>query len=205
MEFLFFAALAAGTCFIQLMSIFFVFKKVESTTNPFYRFFQFQFWAVWITFFYFYFNQEKPATVFLATSSVIIVAGLGLFFYCSSLIRQRKLTIVFSKDSPEFHLSKGPYAYVRHPFYTSYIGTYAALALVNQNWICSALSCSMFLTYFFAARYEEKKFLNSNFKDSYASYMQTTGMFFPIPFIGKATPLNPSNNQDHNPIKTKGA
>jgi protein-S-isoprenylcysteine O-methyltransferase Ste14 len=202
MEFLFFAALAACTCLTQLMSIFFVFKKVESTTNIYYRFFQFQFWAVWIAFFYFYFTQEKPAMQLLAISSAIIIAGLGLFLYCSSLIRQSKLTIVFSKDSPEFHITKGPYSYVRHPFYTSYIGTYAALALVNQSWIFSAFSASMFFTYYFAARFEEKKFLSSNLKDSYANYMRTTGMFFPLPFKNQNPP--PATNHDHS-LRSKGA
>lgn len=202
MEFYLFAALAAGTCFIQLMSIFIVFKKVESTTNGYYRFFQFQFWAAWGSFFYFYFTQEKPATLYLGISSVVIVLGLGLFFYCSSLIRRSKLTIVFSKDSPEFHISKGPYSYVRHPFYTSYIATYAALALVNQNWIFSAICASMFCTYYIAARFEEKKFLSSNLKDAYANYIRTTGMFFPIPFAAGA----PAPSSDHSEtVKSKGA
>lgn len=202
MEFLFFAALAAGTCLIQLMSIFVVFKKVESTTNGYYRFFQFQFWAAWISFFYFYFNQEKPATTYLAISSAIIVAGLCLFFYCSSLIRKNKLTIVFSKDSPEFHISKGPYSYVRHPFYSSYIATYAALALVNQNWIFTAICASMFCTYYVAARFEEKKFLNSSLKDSYANYIRTTGMFFPLPFAASG----PAPTNDHSEtVNSKGA
>lgn len=201
MDFYLFAALAAGTCLIQLMSIFVVFKKVESTTNGYYRFFQVQFWVAWISFFYFYFNQAPPATPYLAISAAVIIAGLGLFFYCSSIIRKSKLTIVFSKDSPEFHISKGPYSYVRHPFYTSYIGTYAALALVNQNWIFSAVCASMFCTYYFAARFEEKKFLESNFKESYANYIRTTGMFFPMPFAGRGLPSG-----DHSePIKSKGA
>lgn len=182
MESRLFAVLAAVTCLTQLLSVFIVFKKVESTDNKRYRFFQAQFLITWGSFFYFYFTQEKPEAQYIAVSSAIIIACLGLFFYCSSLIRQNKLSIVFSEDSPQFHISKGPYSYIRHPFYSSYIFTYVALALVIQNWIFSALCLSMFCTYFLAARYEEKKFLSSNLKDSYANYMRTTGMFFPLPF-----------------------
>jgi protein-S-isoprenylcysteine O-methyltransferase Ste14 len=37
----------------------------------------------------------------------------------------------------------------------------------------------MFFTYYFAARFEEKKFLESDLKNSYQKYQTQTGMFFP--------------------------
>ncbi|MNT62496.1 hypothetical protein D3C72_2002210 [compost metagenome] len=125
-------------------------------------------------------------------SSAVIVGSLGLFFYCSSLIRKNKLSIVFSGDSPEFHISKGPYSYVRHPFYTSYIFTYVAVAVSLNNVFFSLMACSMFLTYFFAARYEEKKFEGSKFGESYTRYRANTGMF--IPRLIK-TPTLPGQNK----------
>lgn len=204
MESYLFAALAAATCLTQLLSVFIVFKKVESTDNIRYRFFQGQFLITWGSFFYFYFTQEKPGIQVITVSSVMIMACMGLFFYCSSLIRQNKLSIVFSEDSPQFHISKGPYSYIRHPFYSSYIFTYVALAIANQNWIFSALCGSMFFTYYFAARFEEKKFLSSNLKDAYANYIRTTGMFFPLPFLNRSLPPTPDHH-DHNSFSSNGA
>ncbi|MFS4457839.1 methyltransferase family protein [Bdellovibrio sp. HCB2-146] len=175
-----FGTLATLTCLIQFLSVFFVFKKVESTGNTRYRIFQVQFLSTWGYFFSLLYREGVPGTPIVAgVSSMIILACMALFFHCSSLIRKNKLSIVFSEDSPQFHISKGPYSCVRHPFYTSYIFTYVAVAMVMQSWILTAMACSMFVTYYLAARYEESKFLNSNLKDSYRAYMDKTGMFFP--------------------------
>lgn len=175
-----FAAITIASFLIQLMSVFIVFKKVDSTTNGRYRFFQAQFLLTWSVFFWVLFGESAPeAHPVMWGSSAVIVGALGLFFYCGSLIRKNKLSIVFSEDSPEFHISKGPYSYVRHPFYTSYIFTYVAVAVGMNNVFFSLMAGSMFLTYFFAAKYEEKKFESSTLREYYSQYKATTGMFFP--------------------------
>lgn len=179
MAYYFFAAISGFSFLVQLLSVFVVFKKVESTENARYRFFQSQFLVTWGYFFYvFYSHEAKHDEVYWIASSLVL-ACLVLFFYCSAIIRSNKLSIVFSADSPEFHISRGPYAFVRHPFYTSYILTYAALAFVAQDVLLTVLCLGMFLTYYSAARYEEKKFLASNLKNSYQNYQIQTGMFFP--------------------------
>lgn len=179
MGFSVFAALSGFSFLVQLLSVFVVFKKVESTENTRYRIFQLQFLVTWGYFFFVFYGTGKVTPELYWISSAIVVACLTLFFYCSAIIRKNKLSIVFSADSPEFHISRGPYAIVRHPFYTSYIATYGALALVAQDILMSVLCIGIFLTYFFAARFEEKKFLDSNLKESYRKYQTQTGMFFP--------------------------
>lgn len=175
-----FGTLATLTCLIQFLSVFFVFKKVESTGNTRYRIFQVQFLSTWGYFFTLLYREGVPGEPIVAgVASMMILACMSLFFHCSSLIRKNKLSIVFSEDSPQFHISKGPYSYVRHPFYTSYIFTYVAVAMVMQSWVLTAMASAMFVTYYLAARYEESKFLNSNLKESYRAYMDKTGMFFP--------------------------
>lgn len=179
MAFYTFAAISGFTFLVQLLSVFIVFKKVESTENSRYRFFKIQFLVTWGYFFYVFYSREAIGDPLYWIASSVVLACLVLFFYCSAIIRSNKLSIVFSADSPEFHISRGPYAVVRHPFYTSYILTYGALALVAQDILLTVLCLGMFITYYSAARYEEKKFLNSNLKSSYQKYQTQTGMFFP--------------------------
>jgi Isoprenylcysteine carboxyl methyltransferase (ICMT) family. len=174
-----FAGVTIASFLIQLLSVFVVFKKVDSTGNGRYRFFQVQFLATWGTFFWALFSATPEAHPVMWGSAAVVVACLGLFFYCSTLIRKNKLSIVFSEDSPEFHISKGPYSFVRHPFYTSYIFTYVAVAVGLNNVVFSLMAGSMFVTYFFAARYEEKKFEASKLGASYTNYKASTGMFIP--------------------------
>ncbi len=174
-----FAAISGLSFLVQLLSVFVVFRKVESTENSRYRFFQAQFLVTWGYFFYVFYSREPKASLIYGIASILVVACLVLFFYCSSIIRRNKLSIVFSADSPEFHISRGPYAIVRHPFYTSYILTYSSLALVGMDILLAILCLGMFFTYYYAARFEEKKFLDSNLKSSYQKYQIQTGMFFP--------------------------
>lgn len=179
MAFYTFAAISGLSFLVQLLSVFVVFKKVESTDNSRYRFFQAQFLVTWGYFFYVFYSRDPKSAGVYWLASFIVLTCLTLFFYCSSLIRKNKLSIVFSADSPEFHMNRGPYAIVRHPFYTSYILTYAALALAGQEPLLIVLCLGMFFTYYFAARFEEKKFLESDLKNSYQKYQTQTGMFFP--------------------------
>ncbi len=174
-----FSFLASLSFVVQLLSVFIVFKKVDSTNNKRYRFFQVQFLAVWGCFFYTLYSSPPQMQLLSLIASLLIVGALGLFFYCSSLIQKNKLSIVFSEDSPEFHISNGPYSLVRHPFYSSYIYTYVGIALGTQSLLLAGLGLSMMITYYLAARFEERKFLSSNLQSSYQKYIATTGMFFP--------------------------
>lgn len=162
----------------QGLSVFFVFKKV-GRHGLHYRLFQLQFLGTWALFFYFSMKNIDAPNTLAWPASALLGACLILFFHTASLIRKNKLSIVFSEDSPEFHLARGPYQFVRHPFYTSYIFSYLALALVAQQGLVTLACASMLATYYTAARFEERKFLSSKLRPSYEAYMRTTGMFLP--------------------------
>jgi protein-S-isoprenylcysteine O-methyltransferase Ste14 len=174
-----FISMATLSFVLQILSVFVVFKKVESTKSLRYSLFQAQFLATWACFFYVYAKIDFSSDLSYWLASAMIAGCLTLFFQCSSLIRKNKLSIVFSKDSPIFHISKGPYSYIRHPFYASYIFTYVSLTIATQHWLVAATTLGMFLNYYQAARLEEKKFSDSNLSAAYAAYKKTAGMFYP--------------------------
>ena len=44
--------------------------------------------------------------------------GLAVFWWAVAATRNRRLTLAFTPDRPAFLHTSGPYAYVRHPFYS---------------------------------------------------------------------------------------
>jgi protein-S-isoprenylcysteine O-methyltransferase Ste14 len=111
--------------------------------------------------------------------NLLIVLGLLLFWHCVKVTRQRKLTLAFSEDAPEHIYRIGPYGYVRHPFYLSYLLAYLGMAIAaNDVWLYLTAAV-MYLLYYYAARFEEGKFEKSHLAGHYAEYRRSTGMFLP--------------------------
>lgn len=110
---------------------------------------------------------------------VLILGSLGLFWWAIAASRDFGLSHVFDKTKPNSLLSSGPYAYVRHPFYTSYIIFWAGLALASWNLIAIIPVAVIIMIYTKAARLEEGKFANSGLNEAYSSYRERAGMFWP--------------------------
>jgi protein-S-isoprenylcysteine O-methyltransferase Ste14 len=110
------------------------------------------------------------------------VAAFTLFWWAILANRQRPLSAVFSDDAPEHLVQRGPYRWIRHPFYCSYLTTWAAgLAASWDYWVATTVAL-MLAIYIRAAVVEERKFGNSPLAGAYARYQERTGLFFPNVF-----------------------
>lgn len=121
-----------------------------------------------------------------SNSSLLLCIALQIFsFYifqkCRRLIRYRGLTLIFSKDKSEYILRVGPYKYIRHPFYFSYLLSYFSIAFLTSNIIVLIAAFLMLFIYTYAAIFEERKFKSSELRDRYIEYSKETGMFLPNP------------------------
>jgi protein-S-isoprenylcysteine O-methyltransferase Ste14 len=118
-------------------------------------------------------------TVPSVVASVLFVLSLLIFWWSIRATRSRPLTLAFAPDIPGFLQHQGPYRYVRHPFYLSYllfwIGT-AAASVAPWHW---AMPVVMGVLYAVAARREERKFDASELAAAYQAYRQRTGMLLP--------------------------
>jgi protein-S-isoprenylcysteine O-methyltransferase Ste14 len=91
----------------------------------------------------------------------------------------RRFHIAWSGDVPEAVCEAGPYGYVRHPLYTSYILAFAAmLATVPSPWTLAIFAINLGL-FVHAARDDERSIAASALAAKYAPYRQRVGMFFP--------------------------
>jgi protein-S-isoprenylcysteine O-methyltransferase Ste14 len=109
-------------------------------------------------------------------------ASLGLFWWAIQTNRRRPLSAVLSPDPPVHLVQDGPYQYVRHPFYCSYMLTWVAgLVATFQLWLLPTVLIMLGI-YLRAATMEERKFAGSSFAAAYEEYQRRTGRLAPNPF-----------------------
>lgn len=110
-----------------------------------------------------------------------------LLFLCSFMVfaitvrsfSGRPPSIAFTPGPPERLLISGPYRYVRHPFYVSYILFWAGVLIASPSIFTLIAFVVMLSLYIKAARFEEGEILSSSLCSEYREYFSRTGMFFP--------------------------
>jgi protein-S-isoprenylcysteine O-methyltransferase Ste14 len=123
-----------------------------------------------------------------AALSLNLVA-LGLFWWTAHAGGGRRLPACFTKIEPSGLVTNGPYRFVRHPFYVSYMTAWAAGAVATLSpWLISAFLL-MSLLYVSAALTEETALLNGIHSTEYLQYRNRTSMFVPRPEWMKAKPF----------------
>jgi protein-S-isoprenylcysteine O-methyltransferase Ste14 len=75
-------------------------------------------------------------------------------------------------------VTRGPYRWVRHPFYDSMALLIVAISLIAANWFFMLSGCVVVSLLVLRTRTEEEK-LVARFGDAYRTYMQQTGRFLP--------------------------
>ena len=111
--------------------------------------------------------------------ALLQIGSLAIFWRTIKETRSKTFLAAFDEKNPQCLATTGPYHFVRHPFYTSYIVFWAGWTLAV--WSLWALVPLMFMlvTYSIAARDEEAKFAKTDMAADYAAYKRKTGQFFP--------------------------
>jgi protein-S-isoprenylcysteine O-methyltransferase Ste14 len=123
-----------------------------------------------------------PAEQSLALAGAMLYcASLATFWWALMTHCRRPLSAAFSPDVPSRLVRNGPYRFVRHPFYTSYLLVWFAGPIASGTWWMLATTVVMAAVYYRAARIEERKFIVSDLANAYADYRSRTGMFIPSP------------------------
>jgi protein-S-isoprenylcysteine O-methyltransferase Ste14 len=123
-------------------------------------------------------TTEAPVAAQLV-ALVLEALALWLFFRTIAASRDGALHFAFDTDNPVSLVTAGPYRYVRHPFYTSYLIFWTGLAIGTWSLWAVPMLILMAVLYTVAARGEEAKFARTGMSDDYAAYRARTGMFWP--------------------------
>jgi protein-S-isoprenylcysteine O-methyltransferase Ste14 len=114
----------------------------------------------------------------LRPAALIFGASAALFFWAIKVSRGVALNRVFVPAAPDTILKTGPYAYVRHPFYTAYLLYWAGCALATWHPAMLCILVVLTVAYVLAARREEAGIMSSALSTDYAAYRRATGMFW---------------------------
>ena len=114
-----------------------------------------------------------------------LLASLALFEWGVRATSAEFFSWAMSQDIPQFLFERGPYAYIRNPFYASYLASYVSAAVALQTVISYVVVVVMGYLFYRVARFEEEKFARSPVKDQYAEYLRRTGRFLPRVWPGK--------------------
>lgn len=126
--------------------------------------------ALWV------FSQPSAAQI---AGLLLQLLSIALFWWAISASKKARLRFAFDKAAPASLLQDGPYAYVRHPFYTSYILFWAGWAVATWTLWAALPLVFLIAVYVRAAREEENNFSSTSFAAAYADYKKRAGLFWP--------------------------
>lgn len=108
-----------------------------------------------------------------------LAASLAIFHWAALSIRGRVFSYAGNDDVPQFVHTSGPYAYVRNPFYASYLLTEISTVVIRPSLWGAGVIVLATLYFQWLARFEEAKFARSAVAEEYARYKARTGRLLP--------------------------
>jgi protein-S-isoprenylcysteine O-methyltransferase Ste14 len=119
-----------------------------------------------------------PLPLWLRWAGVVggVLCSLLMYWTLSNLGRNLTDTVV--TRSAATLVTRGPYRWVRHPFYVTMALILAAVTLITANWLVGA-SGLVILGLLMVRTTKEEQMLIARFGDAYRDYMAKTGKFFP--------------------------
>ena len=106
-------------------------------------------------------------------------AAIALFLWAVCTTRNKGFLPSFSNVVPDALTVDGPYRFVRHPFYVSYLLYHLGNALATTSWLPWAMFAVMSTIYVRAALNEERHLATGTYAQTYLAYKRRTGMFIP--------------------------
>ena len=128
-------------------------------------------WLIW--------HASPQPWPFALLSQACFVASLLLFWWAIHANRLQPLAFAGADGQPERLVMHGPYACIRHPFYTSYLLGWLGLILYTPCLFSGGILLLMGVLYRHQAIKEERLILQSPLAAEYRAYMLACGRFWP--------------------------
>lgn len=110
--------------------------------------------------------------------TVMLVASMCLFYRTHKDLGRNWSVSLDIRENHQL-ITKGVYAWVRHPMYSAFWLWAIAQALLLPNWIAGPAGILGFGTLFFGRVFEEERLMLKAFGDEYRDYMNRTARVFP--------------------------
>jgi len=116
--------------------------------------------------------------IWSALGVALHLISMFLFGWAVGTSGRKTLGLALNDASSRRLITDGPYALVRHPFYTSYIIFWTSNAIIAVS-IFTILPAVLLLLLYILTAHREDKALAQLFEDEYPSWHSNTGAFFP--------------------------
>ena len=110
---------------------------------------------------------------------VVAICSIGLYESARHVVTGRGFCAALSGEVPPAICTEGPYHYIRHPVYTSYLLAFLALLIAFPGSETGFVFLANLAFFVYVATDEEGTIAHSQIAEAYASYRRGTGMFFP--------------------------
>jgi protein-S-isoprenylcysteine O-methyltransferase Ste14 len=121
-------------------------------------------------------SMHLPSWARWSGVAIGIAGGILLTWTFHTLGRNLTDTVVTRRNATL--VTGGPYRWVRHPFYVSFLLAVLANSLVADNWYLALTGTATFIAMYARTRIEERN-LVARFGRDYEDYMRRTGRFVP--------------------------
>jgi protein-S-isoprenylcysteine O-methyltransferase Ste14 len=112
-------------------------------------------------------------------AGVLMLVAVALYEWARSTIRGRRFHIIYSDRVPEALCTDGPYRYVRHPLYASYITAFVAVFVLRPTLLAAVVLVLNLVFFTYGAVRDERALESGPFAADYAAYKARVGRFFP--------------------------
>jgi protein-S-isoprenylcysteine O-methyltransferase Ste14 len=121
-----------------------------------------------------------PVHLYNGIASLIVLAcSLALYEWARHIVWGRKLYVAWSGGVPDDVCAEGPYAYIRHPIYASYILAFLAVLIAIPTVVTAIMLAFNVVLFTHAALSDERSLRSGALAGDYAQYRKRTGMFLP--------------------------
>jgi protein-S-isoprenylcysteine O-methyltransferase Ste14 len=111
--------------------------------------------------------------------AIMATCALMLYEWARRTVTDRQFYIGLSGEVPPAVCTEGPYRYVRHPFYLSYMIAFVAMAVTFPSFVTVAVCLVNIGLFVYMAIDDEKVLLRSGLRAEYLKYRGPVGMFLP--------------------------
>jgi protein-S-isoprenylcysteine O-methyltransferase Ste14 len=106
------------------------------------------------------------------------LAALCLFFWVIRSLGQNFSTSLTIQNGQTL-VSHGPYRWIRHPMYTSFVLLWCGFGLISANWFIGLTGLLGLMWAIVVRTPKEEQMMIERFGDEYLAYMKRTGRYLP--------------------------
>jgi protein-S-isoprenylcysteine O-methyltransferase Ste14 len=113
--------------------------------------------------------------------AVLSLLSLALYEWTRRTITGRRFFIGFGGKVPDSVCESGPYRYVRHPFYLSYVIAFLGMLVATATLAAGLVFALAILLFTYMARDDELTLENSRLGSDYGAYKRRVGLCLLFP------------------------